>query len=172
MRNGACSMVAVSNNPFSDEQEECRAIGAVLRESMIRHGIGITEVAAALGIRRQHLYQIQRGDRRLYAEHVPKLPEPVRDDVMRELLERWGKTLADKIPGDTRGLRDAAQDLVIVSGELVGIVRKLAGRRHVTAGEVARSVEDIGLRVQKIGASLIQWSRTLQRERVVGLEDE
>ncbi len=161
----------VTAEAFSADLGEVREVGELLAEGMRVLRIGPSAIARATGMPRPHVYQITRGHRPLQVRHLLALPEELRDFMLRGLLRRVGRTLADRLPADVRGLRDAATDASAAALELTELLRRLRGKSYATA-DLAEPVIQIGERLVQAGASIVEWGRRLQRERVVGLDDE
>lgn len=151
---------------YDDEQ-----LADVLSRAMTATGHGPTTIGRALNIPRQHVQQMRRGARPLRLRHLDRLPEETRDYMLRELLGRWGRALANRLPPTAAGLRSALAELAGAGADAARLLSDLWDEKRLTA-EGATHVRSIGEKAIRAGASLVEWAEQVERERVVSIEEE
>jgi len=173
IRTGANAPASVTRQPSSSSaglRAELAATGALLTEGMRATGVGPTALAEAVGIPRNHVYQLQRGDRPLYVAHVMRLPEPLREWMMIGLLRRLGKVVGERVPAEAKPVLDLLGELGQVALEGVLLAKELRHSGHLPASAAA-ALRGIARRAVRIGASLEKVADDVERERVLPLED-
>lgn len=164
------SALSVNANAFSSPETERRdaqeAIAAMLDEGMRLHGVGVTQIARAIGVSRQLANQYRQGTRPLQARHVLALPEPLRGWLLNRMAKELGLIVGDRLEASPRGVRGIAEDL---SGAVYELLRASKGRAITRAQSSV--LRRIGTRFIRAGAGLQNLADEVDKEGVVGVEE-